>query len=151
MSEEGPDDSLEATPGGELQPSEAQQVQLIAAALRADLGDLATYERLLAGVLNDTLPEGVMTVDRDRSLGDRVAGRPGVVRGIQIALGDERLELERKNGRLVAFVTRSVRGVAISHREVGLEEWCAAFARALAEFAKQSERARLALERLLGT
>ncbi|HVB04708.1 MAG TPA: hypothetical protein VNF07_00445 [Acidimicrobiales bacterium] len=143
-------------PGGELEPADlaeegrAEQVQMLAAALRADLADLATYERVLVTSLGETLPEGVLTIDRQRSMGDRVAGRSGEVRAIRVAFGDDRLELERRSGRLVASLTKSVRGVAISHREVSLDEWSAAFASALSKFATENERARLALERLLG-
>ena len=130
--------------------SEAEQVQLLAAALRADLRDLETYERVLAGALGDSLPEGVLIIDRQRSMGDRLAGRPGEVQAIHVILGDERLDLQRERGRLVAFVTRNVRGVAISHKEVTLDEWSGAFAKALAKFAEANQRAREALQRLLG-
>jgi hypothetical protein len=147
----GPDDFPVPAGADDLLPaSEADRVQLLAAALRADMADLGSYERVLAGAFGDSLPEGVLVVERQRSMGDRLAGRQGEVRAIRVTLGDERLDLERQSGRLIAFVTKNVRGVAISHREVTLDEWTAAFARALERFADQNARARAALQRLLG-
>jgi hypothetical protein len=134
----------------EIEPAGANEVALLAAALRADTADLASYERVLVGSLSDTLPVGCVEVDRDRSLADRLAGRPGAARAIRIQLGDATLELTMTKGRLVGTVGRSVRGVAISRREVPLGEWSLSFAEALSAFANESLEARTALERLLG-
>ena len=43
------------------------QVDQLAAALRADAGDLDVYARVLTDSLVDALPDGVVRVDRDRS------------------------------------------------------------------------------------
>jgi hypothetical protein len=144
-------------PGGELEgfggltpATQAEQVHLLAAALRADLSDLETYERLLANSIAEVLPAGVIEIDRQRSLGERVAGRPGTVVAIRIHLGEQSFALERRHGRVVSSVSRNVRGVAISNKEVNLEEWSAAFANALSLFAEDNARARAALQRLLG-
>jgi hypothetical protein len=42
-----------------------------------------------------------------------------------------------------------VRGIVLKNEELGLDEWIESLARDLAETAEQSERGRLALERLL--
>lgn len=138
--------------GGNL-PAEvpgADDVALLAAALRADVGDLATYERVLVATLADSLPSGCVEVDRDRSLSDRLANRPGTVRAIRVTLGDQTLELAQQRARLVGTLARSVRGVAISRRELPLDAWSTALAAALSNFAQESAAARAALERLLG-
>jgi hypothetical protein len=122
----------------------------LAAALRADVGDLATYERVLVATLADSLPSGCVEVDRDRSLSDRLANRPGTVRAIRVTLGDQTLELAQQRARLVGTLARSVRGVAISRRELPLDAWSTALAAALSNFAQESAAARAALERLLG-
>jgi hypothetical protein len=134
----------------ELEPAGADEVARLASALRADEADLATYERVLARSLADVLPAGCVEVDRVRTMGDRVAGRPGEPRAIRIHLGETTLSLERTHGRLVGTVGRSVRGVAISRREVPLSEWAESFAGALSAFANEHLEARVALERLLG-
>jgi hypothetical protein len=133
-----------------IEPAGSDEVALLAAALRADTADLATYERVLVGSLAETLPTGCVEVVRDRSMSDRLAGRPGVPRAIRIHLGEIDLELTSTKGRLVGTVGRSVRGVAISRKEVALGEWTTSFAEALSAFAKESLEARSALERLLG-
>ncbi len=132
------------------EPGGPDEVALLAAALRADTADLVTYERVLVTSLADTLPPGCLEVDRDRSLSDRLAGREGSPRAIRVLLGEETLELTMRKGRLVGTIGRSVRGVAISRREVPLGEWTTSFATALSAFAKENLEARTALERLLG-
>jgi hypothetical protein len=132
-----------------IEPADSTEVALLAAALRADTSDLRTYERVLVGSLSESLPPGCVEVDRDRSMADRIAGRPGEPRAIRIHLGEVTLELTMTKGRLVGTVGRSVRGVAISRREMPLGEWATSFAEALSAFAKENLDARTALERLL--
>lgn len=142
----GPDDLPVPATGDEV-----ASVELLAAALRADLADLDVYERVLVGSLADALPEGVLEVTRERSMADRVAGRPGKVRALRAHLGEHELELSPGRAGLQATVTRQVRGVAISRREVTLEEWARLLAEHLAGLAERSAAARDALGRLLGS
>ena len=125
-------------------------VDLLAAALRADAGDLASYERVFLGTFADALPPGIVEVDRDRSLSDRMAGRPGRPVAIRVRLGDQVLELASGRGAPVASVAKAVRGVTISRREVTVAEWSQALAAALARFAAEHAETRAALGRLLG-
>jgi hypothetical protein len=141
-----------AEPGAlDVGGGEADTVQLLAAALRADLSDLETYERVLVSSIAEVLPPGVLDVSRERSLSDRVAGRPGKVTSIRARFGDSALELVPGRGSPTGFVTRQVRGVAISRKEVSLEEWTRQFAEHLERFAAENASARAALGRLLGT
>ncbi|HTW19231.1 MAG TPA: hypothetical protein VME70_03345 [Mycobacteriales bacterium] len=136
----------ELTPGGS-----PDDVDALAAALRADSADLDVYARVLTSSLADALPAGMVQLEHDQSMRDRLAGRPGVVRTLRISLGDVALELGRgRSGAPVARVAREVRGVVISTREVGMDEWTGVLADRLAALARESATARAALSRLLG-
>jgi hypothetical protein len=127
-------------------------IDALAAALRADSADLDVYARVLTTSLADALPAGMLEVERDQSMRDRLAGRPGEVRTLRIGFGEVSLELDRgKAGAPVARAARSVRGVVISSREITVEEWTRLLADQLAVRAKDSAQARAALARLLGS
>lgn len=136
-------------PGDPAVPGDPTDVEMLAAALRADTADLDVYSRVLTTSLADALPEGMVTVDRDRSMGDRLAGRPGTVTGVHIAVGDLQLDLVRDRGRIDARCAQRVRGVVISSKSVTVEEWVQLLAARLAEQARSSNAAREALRRLL--
>jgi hypothetical protein len=141
--------------GSELEPSgsdsSGMDVELLAAALRQDTADLDVYAKVLSVNLVESLPAGSVTVERKRSMGDRMAGREGAVVSLEVALGgDMRLGLRMDRGRVVAEVSKEVRGVVLSRNQVDLDEWIAALAKGLAESAASSARAREALQRYLG-
>ena len=56
---------------------DANVVDLVAAAIRADTSDLDAYHRVLSATVSDMLPPGMVEVDRERSMKDRMAGREG--------------------------------------------------------------------------
>jgi len=131
--------------------SPADDVDALAAALRADAADLDVYARVLSTSLAAALPAEMVGIDRDRSFSDWLAGRAGTVRGIRIALGDWELTLSPgRSGVPVAQARQKVRGVAISSREISLDEWTRLLATGLAKRARESAEARAALARLLG-
>lgn len=131
--------------------SPADDVDALAAALRADAADLDVYARVLTTSLAAALPPEMVGIDRDRSVADRLAGRAGRVRGIRIALGDWELTLSPgPAGIPLAQARQKVRGVAISSREVSLDEWAKLLANGLAKRARESAEASAALRRLLG-
>jgi len=134
------------------EPSDPQlpDVEQLAAALRADTSDLDSYHRILSSSIGDLLPGGLVEVDRERSMADRLAGRPGTATAIRLHLGDKTLELVAHHGRLVATIAQEVRGVTISRKEVPVSEWVQALAVYLADMASDSASAREALGRLLG-
>ena len=130
---------------------EPADVEALAAALRADSADLEVYSRVLTTSLSEALPAGMVEVQRDQTMRDRMAGRPGVVRTLRIGFGEVSLELSRGSaGAPVARAARAVRGVVISSREISIDEWTRLLADQLAERAKDSAAARTALARLLG-
>ncbi len=152
--EAGADHPAAAAGGGQSNlPAEtaldANVVELVAAAIRADTSDLDTYHRVLSATVTDLLPAGMVEVDRDRTMKDRMAGREGRATSIRILLGDRTLELTAQHGRLVATVARQVRGVVISRQEISVAEWTQLLAQYLAQLAAESADARLALSKLL--
>ena len=140
------DDSVDLTAG----PGDTHIVDLVAAAIRADTSDLDSYHRVLSATVSDLLPVGMVEVDRERTMKDRMAGRDGRATSIRVRLGDRTLELAAQHGRLVATVAREVRGVQISKQEISVGEWTQLLAQYLAQLAAESSDARIALSKLLG-
>lgn len=138
-------------PGGQPpETSSAEVVESVAAALRADTTDLDTYHRVLSSTIGSLLPSGMVEVDYERTLSDRMAGRKGRARTITLRLGEATLQLESGHGRIVATVAKEVRGVTISRREVQVDEWVRELAATLVNAAADSSNARDALAKLLG-
>ncbi|PYC84713.1 hypothetical protein C7C46_07310 [Streptomyces tateyamensis] len=139
------------TDHGEIEPTAQDQgsIDLLAAALRRDAADLEVYAQVLTGTLADALPPGAVAVERKRSLGDRIAGRPGHVERLEVTLDDQRLILTVATGRPSGEICKVVRGVVLSRRPVPLDEWTRELAAAVTAEARSSARAREALERLL--
>jgi hypothetical protein len=94
----------------------------------------------LVDSVNRALPAavtgGVLTVERSRSLGDRVAGRPGEITEIRLVGTSETMVLGYKPGpRWTAETARVSGGVIISRRTLTLGEWLTAFAGRIAAIA----------------
>lgn len=119
---------------------------LVAAALRQDSADVTAYAAVLTGALADALPPGCVTVERERSMADRMRGREGAVRKVTVRLGERTLMLAPGP---VAEVHHEVRGVVLSRNRVGLDEWVEALAQGLVEYAEAHARAAEALRDLL--
>jgi len=125
-------------------------VQLLAASLRTDRADVASYARVLTGALHDALPPGMVEVDRRRGLGDRMAGREGRAVAVVVHGDGRQLALrEGPHGAVEAEVRQIVRDVVISRRTVTIEQWLQALAEDLTKVAARDAAARAALERLL--
>ena len=137
---EGPD-----APGSPDGPS----LDMVTAALRADSADLAIYARVLTESLGEALPPDCVTVDRDRSMSDRMRGRPGQVSKITVRLGDRVMTLGLQRGAPVAEVCSEVRGVVLSRQQVPMGVWTQELARALVAQAEQNAEAARALRRLV--
>ena len=121
---------------------------MVAAALRQDAADVATYARVLTVTLDDVLPPGSVTVEYERSLSDRLKGRPGSPSRIVVRLGERTLFLAG-GGRPVAEIHHEVRGVVLSRDQVTLDVWAEALARELVVQAEANARAAEALRRLV--
>ncbi|MFL6077349.1 MAG: hypothetical protein ACJ73S_28645 [Mycobacteriales bacterium] len=132
------------------EPGPGWDLHVLIAALRADRSDVESYTRVLTDTLGAALPAGMVEVDRRRTLADRMSGRPGQPVAVRVRCDDRELEL-RQGGRGVTAEVRSVvRGVVISRRPVGVDEWLTLLAEELAALAERDAAAREALARLLG-
>jgi hypothetical protein len=132
---------------GGLEPGSFHSV---AAALRADASDVGSLTRVLTATLGDALPAGMVEVERDRSLGDRLAGRPGRPVAVRVRTDEHVLELRTAGRAPAAEVQHVVRGVVLSRRQVGLDEWVDVLAQELTALARRDAAARQAVSRLLG-
>ncbi|WP_345466924.1 hypothetical protein [Actinoallomurus oryzae] len=124
------------------------EFDMVAAALRQDAADVATYARVLTVTLADALPPGSVTVEYERSLGDRLKGRQGHPSRIVVRLGERTLSLTGGH-RPVAEVHHEVRGVVLSRDQVSLDAWVQTLARELVAQAEADARAAEALRRLV--
>jgi hypothetical protein len=90
-----------------------------------------------------------VTIERDRSVSDRMRGRPGEVSRITVRLGERVMSLAVRSGEPLAEVCREVRGVVLSRQPVPIQEWAAELARALVSYAEQNAQAAEALRKLV--
>ncbi|WP_198407256.1 hypothetical protein [Nocardia terpenica] len=132
---------------GELSP--LWDMHMMVAALRADRSDVESYGRILTNVLGDALPDGMVEVDYRRTLSDRMSGKPGQATAVRIYAPDRELELRQgRRGGVEAEVRSVVRGVVISRKQIGVDEWLAVLAEELNNLAARDAAAREALARL---
>jgi hypothetical protein len=136
-----------------LEPLGPDSVDLVASALTAsaDVSDVAMFVRVFTRSLADALPEGMVDVDYDRSMGDRLAGRPGTPTALRLTFPERRLSLTATRGWPEAEVQQVVRGVVLSRKQVPVEEWVRVLATELTELAARNASARAALAGLLGS
>jgi hypothetical protein len=134
---------------GELVPDDGLSLDLVTAALRADSGDITIYARVLTESLGETLPPDCVVVDRDRSVSDRMKGRPGTVTKVTVRLGDQIMTLGLSRGAPVAEICREVRGVVLSRQPVSIAQWASELAKALVKHAAQNAETAEALRRLV--
>jgi hypothetical protein len=124
--------------------AEPPDLDLVAAALRADGADTAMFVEALAGKLEEALPQQV-SVERKGGL---FGGRKRV-RRIVVDLEGHLYELDVDGAAPVGRRRNVVRGVALKTEQLGVDAWIAAISAELVELAGRSERDRVALERLL--
>lgn len=122
---------------------------MVTAALRLDSADTALYASVLTKSLSEALPPGYVTVERERSMSDRMRGRPGEISKLVVKLGDQVMTLAVKNGQPAAEICREVRGVVLSREPVPLQQWAGALASALMSHAESNAQAAEALRRLV--
>jgi hypothetical protein len=128
---------------------DALSLDMVTAALRADSADVGIYARVLTQSLGEALPPDCVTVDRERSVSDRMRGRPGEISRIAVQLGDQQMTLSVRGGKAVAEICRAVRGVVLSRKTVPIHEWAAALAAGLVAYAEENAQAAQALRRIV--
>ena len=117
---------------------------LLAASLRADGTDLAAYVEALAEKLELSFPDRVK-VERK---GGRFGG-PRHVQTLEVELDGQAYCLESDRGNVTCRRRNVVRGIALKNEVLALDGWIDELSRALAEAAGETERGRVALQRLL--
>ncbi len=110
------------------EPGDPLSLEMVTAALRMDSADVAVYTRVLTKSLSEALPPGYVTVERERSMSDRMRGRSGEISKVAVRLGDQLMTLAVKNGQPAAEICREVRGVVLSRENVPLQQWASALA-----------------------
>lgn len=135
----------------ELTPAEGvPPLGHVVAALSGDGADVASLTRVLTGVLADALPPGMVEVEYERGVADRLKGRLGTPVGLTVTVGDRVLSMRHgRTGRPEPVVAHSVRGVVITRSPVGVTEWVTTLAQEMTKLAAEDDTARIALERLL--
>jgi len=131
------------------EPDDALSLEMVTAALRADSTDAAVYARVLTNSLSEALPPGYVTVERERSMSDRMKGRPGEISKVVIRLDDQVMTLGLRSGRPTAEICKEVRGVVLSRQTVPMHQWASALASALVNHAASNAAAAEALRRLV--
>ena len=130
-------------------PGDGLSLDMVTAALRADSADVAIYARVLTESLGDALPAGWVTIDRERTVSDRMRGRPGQVSKITVRLGERIMTLSVERGAPAAEICREVRGVVLSRQPVPVGTWAEELARALVAHAEQNAETAAALRKLV--
>ena len=85
---------------------DALSLDMVTAALRADSTEAAIYARVLAQSLGEALPSDCVTVERERSMSDRMRGRPGEISKIMLAIFFASIMVER--AELLSSGTRRI-------------------------------------------
>ena len=137
--------------GGPLdsQADDGLSLEMVIAALRADSSDIAIYAKVLTESLGASLPPGCVTVERVRSMADRMQNRPGTVTKVSVRLGEKTMTLGTQRGAPVAEICHEVRGIVLSRTAVPIGDWAAELARGLVAHAEQNAAAATALRRLV--
>ena len=131
------------------EPDDPLSLEMVTAALRMDSADVAIYARVLTKSLSEALPPEYVTVERERSMSDRMRGRPGEISKVVARLGELQMTLAVRNGQPVAEICRAVRGVVLSRQTVPIGEWATTLASALVSYAQQNAQAAQALRKLV--
>jgi hypothetical protein len=126
--------------------SDPVDLDLLAAALRADTADVDLFFEVLGGKLLEILGDRV-EVERigSRFKKDRPIGRIAV----DFDPVGPRLEVTREKRGLSCHVRKTVRGIVISDTEVDVATWTATLVASLGDEANHSASTRLALQSLL--
>jgi hypothetical protein len=118
-------------------------------ALHTD-ANVSGVARVLTTALADLMPANLVTVERRRTMADRMARRDGEPVCVTIQNGDRQLMLRTlDNGSVEPTIGHVVRGVRLSATTVNLNDWLAALAQELERLAASGAASRAALERFL--
>ena len=130
--------------GGGLDATGDFDLDLLAASLRSDTGDVAVLLRALVSRLSDALGPRLEV--------ERAGGRfrkSDEIRRVTIRLGDDQLDAVVDRGALDCTVSRTSGGIRIRSTRVGFADWVRRLLSALKSEAATSQATRSALESLV--
>ncbi|HVS43134.1 MAG TPA: hypothetical protein VMU20_12765 [Candidatus Dormibacteraeota bacterium] len=125
-------------------PPDGLDLDLLAAQLRADTHDIASFVEVLAGKLIDILGDHV-SVERAGGMFRRAKG----IATLRVTLGEDVYEAARASSGWVCRHEHTVRGIRLRGEELDIDAWLTALVAAMAEEARRSARVRQALDSLL--
>jgi hypothetical protein len=130
---------------------DSTQVEVLAAMLRRDSQDLSLYAGFLLNQLSGALPPELISVERERSMRERMAGKDGRVVEIRVRIDTRTWSLRREGvGKpAVATVAHEVNGIVLSRDQVALDEWAAQVATAVVARATAAGQSAAELEAML--
>ncbi len=127
------------------EPSQAMQVELYAASLRADYSDAGAFLEALAVKFEGALPTHTK-VTRHTGL----FSREHPIKEIAVTLGEFQYRIgKERQGPLLAQRSHFVRGIVLSSEQIAVEQWIEEVAGALAQLAAHNQQAHMALSRFL--
>ena len=143
------DDGLTFPAAGSIEPmtlgsDDAFNLDLAAAALRADSTDVPMMLKLLVSQLGDVLG-GRLVVER---AGSRLH-KSDEIKSVQVSMGDDDLRADIEAGTVRCTIGHSSGGIRIRSTQVSMDEWLQRLLQGLQAEAAHSENARLALERIV--
>src|SRR5260370_4017812 len=104
---------------------DALSLDMVTAALRADSTDVAIYARVLAQSLGEALPGDCVSVERDRTMSDRMRGRPGEISKVVARLRELQMTLAVRHGQPAAGNCPAAPGLRLSPQPVPARELAA--------------------------
>ena len=112
--------------------------------------EIAMLGRVLISTLSGALPASMVSVERRRSLAQRLTGRAGEAIGITITAGDRALAFRAPEvGAVQASVGHVVHGVVLSSTPLPVAQWLDELGQLLDGLTDDDEATRVALERAL--
>lgn len=125
-------------------------LEMLAANLRQDSGDLSLYAGFLIHTLSETLPPEMVVVERKAGFLGRVKDDAPVL-GVAVLFGDRRLTLRREavGKPVIAQVKHESGGIVMRTETVGMEVWSRELAAELARYAEAHAAAADAVRRLI--
>lgn len=112
--------------------------------------EIAMLGRVLIATLSGALPASMITLERRRSLAQRLAGRAGEPIGITITAGDRLLSFrEPALGVTEASIGHIVRGVVLSTTPVPVAQWLDELGNVLEQVTRDDQETRTALKQTL--
>ncbi|MEO8897329.1 MAG: hypothetical protein ABI352_07050 [Candidatus Dormibacter sp.] len=121
-----------------------QDLDALAASLRADASDIGVFFQVLAAKLSDAMPG---SVDLEREGGLLKKDHP--VKRLRVHAGDDLFEAELRHGSVVARHAHAVRGITLRSEELDFQAWLRALLGALQKRAQSSTDASAALRSLV--